>query len=51
MPALMRHAYHELRRLAGITGCSRWSAHGTTACRREALRTLKEMNADRFDFN
>ena len=50
--ALMRHAYHELRRLGGhpwLLAVVRAWHDGLSDF--EALRTLKEMNADRFDFN
>jgi hypothetical protein len=50
--ALMRHAYHELRRLGGhhwLLAVVRAWHDGLSDF--EALRALKEMNADRFDFN
>jgi len=50
--ALMRHAYHELRRLGGhhwLLAVVRAWHDGLSGG--EALRTLKEMNAERFDFN
>jgi hypothetical protein len=51
-PLLMRQAYQELRRL----GAHHWLLAVVRAWHDglsdfEALRTLKEMNADRFDFN
>jgi hypothetical protein len=51
-PALMRHAYHELRRLGGhhwLLAVVRAWHDGLSDF--ETLRTLKEMNADRFDFS
>ena len=51
-PALMRRAYHELRRLGGhhwLLAVVRAWHDGLSDF--ETLRTLKEMNADRFDFS
>ena len=51
-PLLMRHAYQELQRL----GAHHWLLAVVRAWHDglsdfEALRTLKEMNTDRFDFS